>query len=166
VATNPPRNNRPDSSGESGLASSSADVNGNPPDLASWGSAAGFHQYAATFCFEAGGTIQTQSSVTPVPVGAPANECLVADPVLTAVMIPFPAKLTVPQTRFLPEPPAPPAPKYENLPAYLTVTYHECPTGLLLRWVLVGFHWVFSGFLRFVFLAQWLESASLGLCFQ
>src|SRR5579884_918035 len=63
LASNPPRNNRPDSSGETGLTASSAG-NGTPPDLALWGSAAWISQVRGQGCFEAGEAIQTQSSVT------------------------------------------------------------------------------------------------------
>lgn len=81
MATNPLRNNRPDSSGVTGSTSGSAGDR-TPPDLALWGIRGLLMQILDKLCFEAGGAIQTQSSGRPYCCGDPAYECLVADPAL------------------------------------------------------------------------------------
>ena len=129
MATNPPRNNRPDSSGVTGFTSGSAGDR-TPPDLALWGIR---------------GLISVRRSTYPVSRLAerpklnlldvrivcddPAYECLVADPALTILLILLKPK---PIAHAHGVPPLKPAGASCALPGIfrrsLTFTYHECPT--------------------------------------
>jgi hypothetical protein len=137
VATDPPRNSQPDSSGEADKLAAIIQLRlgwtgfARPPVGDSTIARA---RYAAMLCLEAGETPKLNLLNARRFLSASAHECLVEDPVLfdPSGSCPFAAA----DRTYLPGSPKPPggrlrAPTLTNFASLLTITYHERPLNSL-----------------------------------